>query len=234
MPTLILARHGRTSANAAGVLAGRTPGVGLDDTGRAQAAAAAERIADVPLSLVVTSPLQRCKETAALLTKGRGLRAHTDSRLSECDYGEWTGEKISVLAKRKLWQTVQRQPSAARFPGGESLPDMSARAVAAIRGRSAAVEEEYGEHAVWLAVSHGDVIKAILADALGLHLDEFQRIVVDPSSLSIIRYTPDRTFVIATNTTAGSLAHLKPPAKRARVSGDAVVGGGAGPAGSSR
>jgi probable phosphomutase (TIGR03848 family) len=234
VPTLILARHGRTSANASGILAGRTPGIGLDDTGRSQAAAAAERIADVPISLVVTSPLQRCRETASLLTKGRGIRAHSDVRLSECDYGEWTGEKISVLAKRPLWRTVQRQPSAARFPSGESLPEMSARAVSAVRNRADAVAEQYGEHAVWLAVSHGDVIKAILADALGMHLDEFQRIVVDPASLSVIRYTADRTFVLATNSTSGSLAHLKPPTGKKRASSDAVVGGGAGPATATR
>ena len=107
---------------------------------------------------------------------------------------------------------------------------MAARAVAAIRDRDAAVEAESGENAVWLAVSHGDVLKAILADALGMHLDAFQRIMVDPASLSVVRYTPQRAFVATMNSTSGSLAHLavKPSRRRARK-GDAAVGGGAGP-----
>ena len=107
---------------------------------------------------------------------------------------------------------------------------MSARVVAGVRARDAAVEEETGDHAVWLAVSHGDPIKAILADALGMHLDAFQRIAVDPGSLSVVRYTPHRAFVLTMNSGAGSLAHLaSKPRKRRTRSSDAVVGGGAGP-----
>jgi len=231
VPTLILARHGRTAANASGVLAGRTPGVGLDDTGRAQADAAAERLAGVPLALVVSSPLQRCRETAAVLVRDHGGagRVRSEAGFNECDYGEWAGQKLATLAKRKLWTTVQRQPSAARFPGGESLQEMSARAVRTARRRDAAVEEEHGAGAIWLAVTHGDIIKAVVADALGMHLDEFQRIVVDPASLSVIRYTPERTFVLATNSSAGSLAHLGAHSRRGGRRGDAALGGGAGP-----
>jgi probable phosphomutase (TIGR03848 family) len=228
MPTVILARHGRTAANATGVLAGRSKGVHLDEHGQSQARAAAERLEGVPLAAVVSSPLERCRETAKLLAPG--IRASTDRRLLECDYGEWTGRPLKELAKEKLWKTVQGQPSGVRFPGGESLPDMSARAVAAIRDRDAQVEAEHGDHAVWLAVSHGDVIKAILADALGMHLDAFQRIVVDPASLSVVTYTPQRAFVHTMNSTSGSLGHLgRKPARRRGRAGDAVVGGGAGP-----
>jgi len=111
---------------------------------------------------------------------------------------------------------------------------MSARVVSAIRRWDAKVEAEHGADAVWLAVSHGDPIKAILADALGNHLDSFQRIVVDPASLSVVRFTPLRPFVVSTNTTAGDLAHLRPPARKRRTrkaTSDAPVGGGAGPAG---
>lgn len=231
MATVILARHGRTVANATGVLAGRSKGVHLDDTGSAQARAAAERLTGLELARVVTSPLERCRETAALLAPG--VRTVADRRLLECDYGEWTGQELKKLAKEKLWRTVQAQPSGARFPEGESLPEMSARAVNAIRDRDAAVEAETGDHAVWLAVSHGDVIKAILADALGMHLDAFQRIMVDPASLSVVRYTPHRTFVLTMNSRAGSLAHLgaKPSRRRRARSSDAEVGGGAGPSG---
>jgi len=229
MATVILARHGRTSANTGGVLAGRTKGVHLDETGIAQARAAASRLEGLPLAAVVTSPLERCRETAKLMAPG--FKAVSDRRLMECDYGEWTGREIKRLAKEKLWSTVQVQPSGARFPGGESLQEMSARAVAGIRGRDAALEEETGDHAVWLAVSHGDPIKAILADALGMHLDAFQRIAVDPGSLSVVRYTPHRAFVLTMNSGAGSLSHLAgKPRKRRTRSSDAVVGGGAGPA----
>lgn len=236
MPTVILARHGRTRANATGVLAGRTSGVRLDDRGREQAAAAAERLAGLELAAVVTSPLTRCRETARLLAPSAELVV--DRGLSECDYGEWTGRELRSLAKEPLWRTVQVQPSAVRFPGGESMAEMSARAVAAVRRRDAELAAEHGDHAVWLAVSHGDVIKAVLADALGLHLDAFQRIVVDPASLSVVRYTPERAFVVTSNSASGSLAHLAAPARRGRrgrggrrTSSDAAVGGGAGPAG---
>lgn len=239
MATVILARHGRTAANASGVLAGRTKGVHLDDTGTAQARAAAERLVGLDLAAVLTSPLERCRETARLMVPG--TRALADRRLLECDYGEWTGRALKDLSKESLWRTVQSQPSGARFPDGESLPEMSARAVAAIRDRDAAVEAETGDHAVWLAVSHGDVLKAVLADALGMHLDTFQRIMVDPASLSVVRYTPNRVFVLTMNSSWGSLAHLahKPTRRRSRPrsgsrsgvqTGDAVVGGGAGPA----
>jgi probable phosphomutase (TIGR03848 family) len=233
MPTLILARHGRTTANASGVLAGRTRGVHLDERGLEQAEAAAGRLADLTLASVVTSPLERCRETARAIARSQQtpVKVSTERGLLECDYGSWTGRELKTLAKEPLWRTVQAHPSAAVFPDGESMADMSARAVAAVRRWDARVEAEHGPDAVWVAVSHGDVIKSILADALGNHLDTFQRIVVDPASLSVVRYTPLRPFVVSVNTTAGSLAHLKPPSRRRRsrrVSSDAAVGGGAG------
>ncbi|MBJ7357096.1 MSMEG_4193 family putative phosphomutase [Nocardioides sp.] len=235
MATVILVRHGRTTANASGVLAGRTAGVSLDDAGRTQAAATGERLAAVPLVAVVSSPLERCKQTAAAVAaaqQGRPARL-TDKGLTECDYGEWQGRTLAALAKEPLWKTVQTQPSAAVFPGGESLTAMQARAVAAVRRRDAVIEAEHGAGAVWVAVSHGDIIKAVLADALGMHLDLFQRLHVDPGSVSIIRYTSTRPFVLASNTHAGDLSWLAPPpAKRRRsrkAAADAAVGGGAGP-----
>jgi probable phosphomutase (TIGR03848 family) len=233
MATVILVRHGRTTANASGVLAGRLAGVRLDDTGQAQVAQAAERIASVPVAAVVTSPQERCRQTARAIAAGQPggspLRPVTERGLAECDYGEWQGRKLRDLAKEKLWRTVQGQPSAAVFPGGEAMVTMQHRAVEAVRRHDAAVEAEHGPGAVWVAVSHGDVIKAVVADALGLHLDLFQRINVDPASVSIVQYTPDRPYVLATNTHAGDLSWLARPArKRTRKSG-ATVGGGAGP-----
>jgi broad specificity phosphatase PhoE len=124
-----------------------------------------------------------------------------------------------------MWKVVQTQPSAARFPAGESLAEVSARAVAAVRHWDAAL----GSDAIWVACSHGDVIKAILADALGLHLDQFQRIVVDPCSVSVVRYGDTRPFVLRSNDTGGDLAAFAPPKRRrGRSRGDATVGGGAG------
>lgn len=232
MTTLLLMRHGRTTANSTGVLAGRSPGVDLDKVGLDQADAAALRIAGLPITAVVSSPLQRCRRTTERITAGRQWPVHTDRGLIECGYGDWTGRKLAELAKEKLWATVQSQPSAVQFPGGEALGAMSARAVSAVRGWDAKLAEETGDEAVWVAVSHGDIIKAILADALGMHLDSFQRITVDPASISIIRYTQSRPYVVTMNSTAGDLSHLAPPkknkgAKRKR-SDDAAVGGGMG------
>jgi probable phosphomutase (TIGR03848 family) len=237
MATVILVRHGRTDANANGLLAGRTPGIRLDATGTEQAHRVAERLAKVPLAALVSSPLERCRDTAAAISAAQAtrLRVSREKGLTECDYGEWQGRNLKELAKQKLWRTVQTQPSAAEFPGGESMTAMQARAVEAVRRRDAAIEAEHGAGAVWVAVSHGDVIKSVLADALGMHLDLFQRIHVDPASVSIVRYTATRPYVLASNTHAGDLAWLVPPARkrarRTRVTEDAPVGGGAGPSG---
>jgi len=234
--TVILVRHGRTSANVSGVLAGRTPGVRLDETGTTQAEKAAARLAAVPLAAVVSSPLERCRQTARAIARAQagGVRVATDRGLTECDYGDWQGRPLKDLAKEPLWKTVQAQPSAAHFPGGESMAAMQARVVDAVRRRDAAIEREHGPGAVWVAVSHGDLVKAVLADALGMHLDLFQRINVDPASVSIVRYTASRPFVLATNTHDGDLSWLVPPPKKGRArkragASDAVVGGGAGP-----
>ncbi|MCD4851907.1 MSMEG_4193 family putative phosphomutase [Arthrobacter sp. AK01] len=226
MATLILVRHGRTTANASGLLAGRAIGVSLDQVGRDQAALTGERLATVPVVGVVTSPLERCQQTAQLIIDRQAGTPYTpvDPDLTECDYGQWQGRKLSDLATENLWPLVQSQPSAVVFPGGESMAAMQSRSVAAIRRHDAAFEAEYGPEAVWVAVSHGDVIKSILADALGMHLDLFQRISVSPASVSIVNYSASRPSVYATNTEAGDLSWLSKGIR----SGDAPVGGGAG------
>lgn len=225
MATVILARHGRTTANADGVLAGRSGGIRLDEVGIRQAEDAAGRLHGLSLAAAVTSPLERCKDTAAILLRGTGVRARIDRGLTECDYGEWTGRPMKELVEEELWKAVQAHPAGVRFPGGEAMAEMSARSIRSVRAWDARVAETTGEDAVWLAVAHGDVIKSVLADALGVHLDAFQRIVVDPASLSVIRYTPHRSYVLAMNTTAGSLAHLA-----RQEAPEEKVGGGAGPA----
>ena len=227
MPTMLLVRHGRTTANASGVLAGWTPGVGLDEHGRAQAGELGRRLAELPVVRVVASPLQRCLETAALVRPD--VPAEQDADLGECRYGAWTGRPIAELTKEPLWRVVQDHPSAARFPEGEfaaeSIADMQARAVAACRRIDAQVADQHGAHAIWIAVSHGDVVKAVLADALGCHLDSFQRIVAGPASLSVVTYTQRRPFVVRVNDNGASVDDLRPPADPAPADGDAVPGG---------
>jgi len=204
-PTLMLfVRHGTTPTTGK-VLPGRAPGLHLADAGRAQAQAVADRIATLKrVDAVYSSPLERAKETAAPIAKARRLRVAVDRGLLECDFGEWTGGELKALAKLPEWKTVQRYPSGFRFPGGESFTEMAARtrhAVAAL-----AVRHRGG---VAVAVSHADPIKAVVADALGTHLDLFQRIVISPCSVTAILYGDGGPAVLTVNHT-GDLAGLAP------------------------
>jgi probable phosphomutase (TIGR03848 family) len=242
---VLLVRHGLTAGTGT-VLTGRMPGIPLDDRGREQAAALAARLASVPLDAIVTSPLERCRQTADAIAAARNshpVAVHEDEQLAEVRYGDWTGKPLKRLAKEPLWRVVQAHPSAARFPGddGESMPDMQHRALGAIRGWN----DRLGAKAVYLVCSHGDVIKSVIADCLGMHLDMCQRIQVDPCSLSVIRYTPLRPFLLRMNDTGGELSTLvrpgpgdggraagtpeSAPAGRGRPGdSDAAIGGGAG------
>jgi probable phosphomutase (TIGR03848 family) len=228
--TVLLLRHGRTTSNADGTLAGRGAAA-LDDTGVAQALAVGERLKGVPLASVVSSPVRRCLQTVELALPS--VSPVIDGGLTECGYGDWEGQQLKHLAKDPLWRVVQQHPAAVTFPGveGESMAAMSSRAVAAVRMWDARVTQDHGPDALWLACSHGDVIKAIVADALGLHLDLFQRIVVEPASVTVIRYTVGRPFLVRLNDTGGSLTSLVATERprRRKVSpaeSDATVGGG--------
>jgi probable phosphomutase (TIGR03848 family) len=229
---VLLVRHGLTAVTGS-VLSGRTPGVTLDERGAAQAQALAARLAPVPLDAIVSSPLERCAQTAAAIAHGRGQRAvQTDERLAEVMYGDWTNKPLKKLAAEPLWRVVQQHPSAVRFPGpgGESMPDMQHRAVSAVRDWN----NRLGQDAVYLICSHGDVIKAIVADALGLHLDQLQRVQADPCSLTVIRYTPLRPFLIRMNDTGGDVTGLirRDTGHHGRHGqSDGAVGGGAGSVG---
>ncbi|GLZ28248.1 phosphoglycerate mutase [Lentzea sp. NBRC 105346] len=229
MATVILLRHARSTANGSGVLAGRSLGVGLDDKGRDQASALVERLKNVPIAAVVSSPLQRCEETLAPLLSERQLEAVSEPDLSEVDYGAWTGRPLKDLFGEPLWKVVQQHPSAAVFPEGEGLASVQSRAVAAVRAHDARVAAEFGPRAVWLLCSHGDVIKSVLADAFGMHLDAFQRIVVDPCSVSVVSYTEMRPFVLRVNDNGGDLSGVVPPpapsSEEEKPSSDATVGG---------
>lgn len=206
--TVLLVRHGRSTSNVAGTLAGRTPGVELDERGREQATNLARRLKDIRIDRLVCSPLERCRQTLAPLADELGLTVEIDDRLQEVDYGSWSGRSLKELLPEPLWRVVQAHPSAAVFPDGEGLAEMSARAVDAMRGIRRAAEADQ----TVLVCSHGDVIKAILADALGLHLDAFQRIVAAPASVSVVRYTPLRPFVERINDTGDPILATPPPA----------------------
>lgn len=233
MTLVLIVRHGLTAATGS-ALTGRAPGNPLDDRGRAQAEAVAARLAGVQLDAIVSSPLERCFQTAETIASAQqhGVAAvQTEERFIEVGYGDWTGKPLRKLAREPLWRVVQAYPSAVTFPGeeGEALADMQRRAISGIRDWNAKI----GPNGTYLICSHGDVIKAILADSLGLHLDMYQRINIDPCSLSVIRFTPLRPFVERQNDTGGSVATLiksdkKTAGTAALPPGDAPVGGGAG------
>lgn len=208
--TVILLRHGRSTSNTAGTLAGRSEGVELDDTGRGQADRIVARLDGLPVAAIVRSPLLRCEQTVAPLATARGLEPLVEPRLLEVDYGDWTGKTLKELGSEPLWKVVQQHPSAAVFPGGEGLADVQCRAVRAVRDHDARLAAEHGSDVVWVACSHGDVIKSVLADALGTHLDQFQRIVVDPASISVVRYTSTRAFVHRIGDLGGDLSQFVP------------------------
>ena len=210
-PTLVLyIRHGRTPTTGSR-LPGRAPGLHLSDEGRAQAEAVATHVAEVAANLpgrgvaaVYSSPMERTRETAAPIARAVGRRVRTASGLIECEFGSWTGRRLKDLMKLKAWSTVQRQPSAFRFPKGESFAEMQAR----ITGQVAdLVARHPGETIV--CVSHADPIKAALAQALGPPLDLFQRLVVGPCSVSAVLHSPERPTVLTVNST-GRLVGLGP------------------------
>jgi probable phosphomutase (TIGR03848 family) len=201
--TILLVRHGQTPTTGT-KLPGRAPGLHLADKGRDQADAAAARIARLEkVTAVYASPLERTRETAAPIAKALGLRVQRNKGLLECDFGKWTGSDLKDLNKLPEWRTVQQYPSGFRFPGGESFTEMQVRMTSTLTGLA---DRHRGETIV--AVSHADPIKAALADALGTHLDLFQRIVVSPCSVSAIWYATTGPVVLTSNSTGDDLTTL--------------------------
>ncbi|GAB3450744.1 histidine phosphatase family protein [Phycicoccus ginsengisoli] len=230
MPTVILVRHGHSTSNGDGTLAGRTPGIHLSDRGREQVARLAERFAGTEPARLVTSPLERCRETAEAIAAVVGADVVVEEDLQECAYGAWTGRRLAELAKEPLWSTVQDDPASARFPdddryAAESLAQMSDRVVRAVQRHDAEVREANGDNALWVAVTHGDLVKAVLAEATGAGLGRFQRYTADPASVSVVRYGGRHTFLLAANDLAPDLSRFRTEEAPAA---DAAVGGGAG------
>lgn len=241
MAIALLVRHGHSTGNAGGVLSGRMLGVELTERGRSEVAALGAALAEVPVVRIVASPLERCQQTAAALASAvNAARAagsastivvETDDRLTEAGYGAWTGRALKDLAGEPLWKTVQAQPSAAKFPddnayAAESLAEMASRIVGAVRTLDAEVEAGHGANAVWVAVTHGDLVKAVVADASGVHLDQFQRFVVETASVVAVRYTAYRPFLLGINADPSRLSSLTASAGHGS-DGNATPGGSA-------
>jgi probable phosphomutase (TIGR03848 family) len=228
MTRIVLLRHAHSSANAKAILAGRAPGVDLSDRGRKEAQDVAKRLKEINFSLIRVSPMERCAQTIepllAQLSKNREANPiiEVESDLVEVDYGKWTGRKLAILSRDKAWKVVQNTPSAMYFPGGEGLLDVQARAMRALN--SAANTPGKGAK---LLVSHGDVIKSIVASVLGTHLDHFQKIVIDPASLTVLDFNGvDYRVLTLNSTTAPISAFLNEKVSKKGVT--ALLGGGSG------
>jgi probable phosphomutase (TIGR03848 family) len=229
MTRIVLLRHAHSSANAKAILAGRAPGVDLSDRGRKEAQDVAKRLKEINFSLIRVSPMERCAQTIepllAQLSKNREANPiiEVESDLVEVDYGKWTGRKLAILSRDKAWKVVQNTPSAMYFPGGEGLLDVQARAMRALN--SAANTPGRGAK---LLVSHGDVIKSIVASVLGTHLDHFQKIVIDPASLTVLDFNGvDYRVLTLNSTTAPISAFLKEEVSK-KKGVTALLGGGSG------
>ncbi|MCX6457225.1 MAG: MSMEG_4193 family putative phosphomutase [Actinobacteria bacterium] len=204
MPKIVLIRHAHSTANAAGVLSGQLPDVHLSKSGQEQAGRLAERLGKLTISQVQLSPMDRCSETLApwLAKYGKGVTVISEPNLVEVNYGKWSGKKLATLSRAKLWRKVQGQPSSVTFPDGESLAQMQVRAMQSVHDFFASDLE------LTIMVSHGDVIKAIVASSMGMHLDDFQRIVIDPASITILESSGGAIRLTRLNDSDSSVSEL--------------------------
>ena len=222
---LVLIRHAHSQSNASGVLSGRIPNVHLSDKGIKQAQKLADRLGSFPVAEIRISPMERCAETIDpwlkqyVVKTNPKVAATIDPRINEVDYGKWSGKKLSSLTRKREWSTVQESPSRMYFPNGEGIAAMQSRAMETVHELANLADSKVG-----VIVSHGDVIKSIVASALGMHLDEFQRIIVDPASVSIIEYSGIKPRLLLLNDTRAVVTDLLLAPKRSKN----LLGGGAG------
>lgn len=211
MKFIYLIRHGINEFVATGKLAGRLPGVHLNDEGRRQAELTAQRLAasNQQFAALYSSPLDRTRETAAPIAAALGLPIEPLDGIREVDFGAWQGQELKALEKDDLWPVVQSYPSGMTFPDGETMRAMQARAVDAVEAVAAGLDARQAA----IIVSHSDVIKAVVAHYAGMHLDQFQRLAVSPASITVIGLTPQRPMLLRLNDTA----HLPEPAPAAEV-----------------
>ena len=222
---LVLIRHAHSESNASGVLSGRIPNIHLSEKGKKQAQQLAERLGNFPVAEIRISPMERCAETIdpwlkQHVSKVRGsLKPIVDPGINEVDYGIWSGKKLTSLSRKREWKTVQESPSRMYFPEGEGIAAMQSRAMQTVHELAKLPDAKVG-----VIVSHGDVIKSIVASVLGMHLDEFQRIIIDPASVSIIEYASIKPRLLLLNDTRAVVTDLLIAPKRSKN----LLGGGAG------
>ena len=195
--TVLLIRHARSVANAEGILAGRLPGIELDEDGIEQSNLLASKLKNLPIEFVVHSDLERTKKTVAPLISERNLKNVEDVAFTECDYGDWSGRKLSELALEPLWKDIQTRPSSVRFPRGESMVEMQERAVGGLEHWTQKADS------LFAICSHGDVIKSMVAYCIGLPLDCFQSLHVAPASLTVVRRSHDGWALLTLNQSVG-------------------------------
>jgi probable phosphomutase (TIGR03848 family) len=229
MTRILLLRHAHSVANEKGILAGRSPGISLSEKGVKQALEVATRLQGIAFSHIRISPMERCSETVAPLIAQfpksaiKKAMIEIEEDIVEVDYGKWTGKKLSVLSKDKSWKIVQDTPSAMYFPEGEGLLDVQARAMRALNS----IAKASGTEAKML-VSHGDVIKAIVASVLGTHLDHFQKIVIDPASITVLDFNGKDFRVLTLNNTSSPIASFIEKKSAKSKGSRALLGGGSG------
>jgi probable phosphoglycerate mutase len=218
---VVLVRHAHSQANAAGILSGRRPNIALSEKGRTQAQELAIRLGELKVKELRVSPLQRCIETIDpwVSTKSR-IRRIEDHGITEVDYGKWSGRTLRSLSREKLWKIVQENPSRVFFPDGEGMANMQARAIESMHLALAST----GTGAV-VMVSHGDVIKALVAANLGMRLDDFQRIIIDPASVTVFDFSSKTPRLLLLNDSHSNIGDLGITSTKKRL----LVGGGSGP-----
>lgn len=222
---LVLIRHAHSQSNASGVLSGRLPNIHLSEKGIKQSQQLSERLGNFVVAQLRVSPMERCFETISpwlndvVLKNSPDFEPIIDPSLNEVDYGDWSGRKLITLARKKEWRTVQESPSRMYFPGGEGIAQMQSRAMSVVHELAKLPDSKTA-----VIVSHGDVIKSIVASALGTHLDEFQRIIIDPASVSVLDYSGIKPRVLLLNDTRAVVTDLLQAPKRSRN----LLGGGAG------
>ena len=221
MSLVVLVRHAHSQANAAGILSGRRPNIALSEKGRTQAQELATRLGELKVKELRVSPLQRCIETIDpwVSTKSR-IRRIEDHGITEVDYGKWSGRTLRSLSREKLWKIVQENPSRVFFPDGEGMANMQARAIESMHLALSST----GTGAV-VMVSHGDVIKALVAANLGMRLDDFQRIIIDPASVTVFDFSSKTPRLLLLNDSHSNIGDLGITSTKKRL----LVGGGSGP-----
>ena len=222
MTTFLLLRHAHSIANGAGVLAGRTSGISLSDLGHKQSRALKKTLSDIEPRYIFSSPLERCIQTVDPLARSLNKKVRTLDGLIEMDYGLWSGRKLRHLVKEPLWKKIQKEPSAVVFPEGESFPQAWRRIEKTLRD----LQSKYPKSTLLLC-THGDITKMAIAMTVGIPLDDFQRIVIDPASLSVLHWEGRQRTLLQSNHKLARIEIVKAGRKRGKsIVNRKVVGGG--------